>query len=256
MSARALLAALAVVVSCGSCVLVQRAIEPPFASFESEPHQVPADARVLVFHKTHGYTHDSIPSAVTAVQAAALAAGLAPFSTASGAAFTLDNLAHVDVVVFASANGTVLSPTQEAAFRAWVEQGGTVLLLHGAVGDFDRASPWWWTLIGARFVGHTLLPNVVSTEVRVTPHAVTARLPAAFVVEDEIYAFRDVRVPRHQILLRYEGGPLAWIHDVGKGSVIVNALGHTDVSWEQPEQRMFLEDALVVLSAHRHREPR
>jgi uncharacterized protein len=252
MTSRALLAALACL-SCGSCVLVQRVIEPPCPSFDDEPVTVPADARVLVFHKTHGYRHESIPVAVEAVQAAALAAGLAPFSTASGAAFTADNLAHIDVVVFASANGTVLSPTQEATFRAWVEQGGSVLLLHGAVGDFDRASPWWWELTGARFVGHTLLPNVVDAQVRVTPHAITGRLPPSFVVEDEVYSFANLRVPRHAILLRHADGPLAWVHQVQAGHVVVNALGHTDALWTRAETGAFLEDALTYLRAARGR---
>lgn len=251
MRARAL--ALLVVLALGSgtsCMLVQRVIEPPCPTFERAALDVPAGTRVLLFSKTHGYRHDSIPAARAAVVDAANAVGLPSFATESSAFATRGILKDLDVVVFISANGTLLSPMQEAALRAWVESGGSVILLHGAVGDFDRASPWWWTLIGARFVGHTMLPQLVDTTVRVNPGPLTARLPSAFQVIDEIYAFDDVRVARDEVVLRQgDGQPLAWLHRVGAGRVFVLALGHTPEFWSRSEVAVLLHDVLAVLAA-------
>src|SRR5258707_14627468 len=72
--------------------------------------------RVLVFTKTAGFHHDSIPAAVAALRGA----GVPLDATEDAGAFTDANLARYDVVVFLLTTGDVLDPTQQAAFERFV----------------------------------------------------------------------------------------------------------------------------------------
>ena len=70
--------------------------------------QAPALERVLVFSKTGGFRHDSIPQGIAAIQALGTANGFTVVATEDPTQFTDANLATFDVVVFLSTTGEVL----------------------------------------------------------------------------------------------------------------------------------------------------
>lgn len=64
---------------------------------------------ILVFTKTAGFRHDSIPNAVNAIKELALLDGLDVTTTEDAAAFTDDNLRQYRAVVFALTTGDVFT---------------------------------------------------------------------------------------------------------------------------------------------------
>src|SRR5215472_6465432 len=80
--------------------------------------------RILVFTKTAGFRHDSIPAAIAAVQQLGAQNGFGVDQTEDAGAFTDANLARYRVVMFLLTTGDVLNDTQQAAFQHYIEGGG------------------------------------------------------------------------------------------------------------------------------------
>jgi type 1 glutamine amidotransferase len=207
-------------------------------------------ARVLLFTRTLGFRHASIPAAVAALQRQAARQGLQIDHTEDPARFTATGLRRYRAVVFLSTTGDVLDPGGEAALRGFVAAGGGWVGVHAAA-DTEYGWPWYETLVGARFARH---PPVQRASVRVVDrdHPATARLPAVWARTDEWYDFR--RNPRGRVRVlatldesSYRGGgmgadhPIAWCQGtgsrspspVGAGRAFYTAGGHTAASWAE-----------------------
>src|SRR5215510_4245093 len=92
----------------------------------------PAPYRVLIFSRTAGYRHDSIPAATSAFMELGANGGYRAEATEDAAQFTAENLARFQVVVFLMTTGDVLDDTQQAAFEAWMNAGGSYMGVHSA----------------------------------------------------------------------------------------------------------------------------
>ena len=195
----------------------------------------PAEApRLLVFSKTEGWRHDSIPAAVEAVRQLGEAGGFDVDATEDAAVFTDDRLADYAAVVFLLTTGDVLDADQEAAFERFVRAGGGYAGVHSA-SDTEYDWPFYGELVGAYFASH---PPVQAGQVDVVAaHPSTAPLPERWAWTDEWYAFRE-RPQNVRVLMRvdestYEGGtmggdhPVAWAHEALGGRAWYTALGHT-----------------------------
>jgi type 1 glutamine amidotransferase len=242
--------------------LPARVDEGPFA-WPDGPADTGARDVVVILTKTHGYRHDVIDVTAAAVADAARRIDLRPLITDDAAVLDDDVLARVAVVVLAHANGRFATSEQFAALARFVDDGGGLLLLHAAVGDWQPSTPWLADAVGARFVGHSLLPGTeVATIVRRRPHALTRRLPHAVHIDDELYAFSDV--PRGATVLasfaqgtRVGGAleltmpgehPVLWTKTMGRGDVVVFTPGHVASTWQAPWMGPLLEDSLVFLA--------
>jgi type 1 glutamine amidotransferase len=199
--------------------------------------------RVLLFSRTLGFRHASIPAAVAALRREGARQGMVVDHTEDPAGFTAPGLRRYRVVVFLSTTGDVLDAAGEAALRGFVEAGGGWVGVHAAA-DTEDGWPWYGTLVGARFARH---PAVQRATVRVVDrdHPATAPLPAVWVRTDEWYDFRDNPRGRVRVLLTldessYRGGgmgadhPIAWCHRVGRGRAFYTAGGHTAAAWAEP----------------------
>ena len=109
--------------------------------------------RLLVFTKTEGYRHDSIPAAVEAIRGLAARHGLAVDHTEDAAMFRGDVLSAFKAVAFVNTTGDVLDGEQRRAFEAFVAAGGGWLGLHSAA-DTGYDWPWYGKLVGAWFKSH------------------------------------------------------------------------------------------------------
>jgi type 1 glutamine amidotransferase len=202
----------------------------------------PSSARVLVYSRTTGYRHDSIPAGVAAVRTL----GFAVDATEDPAAFEgpLDAYA---AVVFLSTSGDVLTDAGKDRLRAYVEDGGGFVGVHAAAcTEYDW--PYYGELLGARFSRHPAYqPGKAVIEDR--DHPATRHLPNVWEFTDEWYDFRAnprgaVRVLATADESSYEGGemgedhPLVWCKEQGAGRVFYTALGHAAEAYEDPE---FLE---------------
>lgn len=97
--------------------------------------------RVLVFSKTAGFRHQSIPEGVAAVKKLGQEQGFGVYVTEDAGHFTDENLAKYDVVVLLSTTGTIFDDVQKAAFQKFVQSGKGVVGIHSAT-DTEYEWPW------------------------------------------------------------------------------------------------------------------
>lgn len=198
---------------------------------------------VLIFSKTQGYRHESIPAAVAAVTRLARAYGLPVEATEDASRFRPEVLSRLQAVVWLSTMGRVLNAEQRRAFEQFVRQGGAYVGIHAASAceeDWD----WYGKLVGARFTQHPeLQPARVLVEDHV--HPATRHLGTTWLRSDEWYDFD--RNPRAyvRVLLSadeasYQGSgmsgnhPLAWCHELQGGRSFYTALGHASADYDDP----------------------
>jgi cytochrome c len=201
---------------------------------------------VLVFSRTGGFRHDSIPAGLTALTELAEQHGFGLAATEDKAQFTDENLARFAAVVFLSTTGEVLDAPHEAAFERYIAAGHGYVGIHAA-SDCEYTWPFYGALVGAYLAGHSLVvPASVKPE-SVT-HASLTGLPSPWLRTDEWYGFRSN--PRSQVTVlltvdetSYEPGqglmgadhPVAWYHSYQGGRAFYTALGHTAETFREPE---------------------
>ncbi|NUT94023.1 MAG: DUF1080 domain-containing protein [Saccharothrix sp.] len=204
---------------------------------------------VLVFSKTTGYRHDSIPAGVQAIRLLGAANGFSVAATEDSGRFTPGELAGYEVVVFLNTTGDVLDAAQKDAFEAYVRSGGGFVGVHAAA-DTEYDWPFFGELVGAHFASH---PAVQRATVRVESraHAATAHLGPTWVLTDEWYDYRTNPRGTARILSTvdestYSGGamgedhPHTWCKTVGDGRSFYTGSGHTAEIFADPNFRKLL----------------
>ena len=204
---------------------------------------------MLVFSKTSGFRHDSIPDGIAAIRALGAEHGFTVTDTEDSERFTDTVLAQYKVVVFLSTTGDILDAGQKAAFERYIHSGGGFVGIHSA-SDTEYQWPWYGQLIGAWFASH---PQIQRATVRIEDanHPSTKGLPASWERTDEWYNFR--RNPRSSVHVlasldeaTYSGGamgldhPIAWCQSVDGGRSWYTAMGHTKETYAEPLFRLHL----------------
>jgi len=210
-----------------------------------QAQSVVAKPRVLVFSKTKGWKHTSIPFANTTIQKFGKEHNFQVDTTRNAAYFTDDSLRHYQAVVFNSTTGNVLTQEQQAAFERYIQAGGGYMGIHSAA-DTEYEWPWYNKLMGAHFSSHPLQPGErkATVEVLDKSHPATAGLPDTWPRTDEWYNYRsfypDLKVLANLDENSYEGGtnganhPIAWYHEFDGGRAFYTGGGHTPESYDEP----------------------
>ncbi|WP_414720119.1 ThuA domain-containing protein [Umezawaea sp.] len=211
--------------------------------------QAQAPYQVLVFSKTAGFRHDSIPAGIQAIRDLGAANGFTVTATENAAAFTPTELAKYAAVVFLSTTGDVLDGTQQSAFESYVNGGGGFVGVHAAA-DTEYDWPFYGQVVGAYFLSH---PTVQQATVKVEDraHAATAHLGPTWTRTDELYDYRANPRPNVHVLATldessYSGGrmgadhPISWCRAVSAGRSFYTGLGHTIESYADPVFRAHL----------------
>jgi cytochrome c len=208
---------------------------------------VPAAAtfaeRVLVFTRTTGFRHDSIPDAIEAVRRIGAESDFTVDATEDPSAFTDEALASYRAVVFLLTTGDVLSGDQQDSFERYLRAGGGWVGVHSA-SDTEFGWPFYGEVVAAYFAGHPAVqPGTIHVED--PAHPATAALPAQWMRTDEWYDFRSNPRPDVHVLATldettYSGGsmgadhPIAWCHQPAGGRAFYTAGGHTRESYAEP----------------------
>lgn len=229
---------------------------------------VPADGtRILVFEKINGFDHGpSVDAATSAIRELAAELGWFVAVTDKGGALTPEFLSMFDAVVWNNNSGDVLTLSQRAAFRDYIESGGAYIGLHGAGGDMV----WFWdwyadALVGARFIGHPMNPQFQDARIDIekTASGIGASLAPGWTMNDEWYSFaRSPRAGGADVVatldestyeLKGFGGqdlrmgddhPIVWTRCVGKGRAVYSGVGHRAEVYAVPEYRRLLKESL------------
>jgi cytochrome c len=234
----------------------------PVAAAAPAPPSAAHGTHVLVFSKTAGYRHDSIPAGIETIKALGAEHGFEVEATEDAAAFTDENLAKYAAVVWLSTTGDVLDEAQQAAFQRYIEGGHGYVGVHAA-SDTEYQWPWYGSLVGAYFRSH---PAIQEATVRVEDHAhpSTVDLPEQWTRTDEWYNYQDN--PRSDVHVlatldesSYQPGdgamgadhPIAWCHENSGGRAWYTGGGHTTESYSEPEFRAHLTGGILYAAGQR-----
>ena len=200
------------------------------------------EAAVLIFSKTNGYRHQSIPVGIEAIKKMGLENKFTVDATEDSLAFTDNNLAKYNAIIFLNPTMNVLGEEQQKAMENYIRKGGGFVGIHAAT-DCEYNWPWYVKMVGASFLSHPAQQvakiNVVDKNNKATKH-----LPNPWERKDEWYNFKSMN-PDVKVLLKidetsYTGGkngdnhPMAWYHEYDGGRAFYTALGHTNESYSEP----------------------
>lgn len=158
---------------------------------------------------------------------------------------TKENLDLYDALIVYANHEQDKAP--EAIFP-WVKNGGGLVALHSACGNFHPSKDWF-DLVGGKFKsheGHEMTPKTVDLN-----HPITKDLPA-LTAWDETYVHSDLTKDRHLLQIREpinEGEkdpePWTWTRNEGKGRVFYTASGHDLRVWNQQPYQELVRRAIV-----------
>jgi type 1 glutamine amidotransferase len=210
----------------------------------ADAQPVAARYRVLVFSRTAGFRHDSIPDAIAAVRALGDENGFLVDATEDQTVFTDSVLAGYGAVIFLLTTGHVLDNSQQAAFERYIAAGNGFVGVHSAA-DTEYDWPWYGGLMSAYFASHPdIQPAAVHRED--ANHPSTVSVPDVWVRTDEWYNFQtnprdtpDIHVLASLDESSYSGGtmgdhPIAWCQEYAGGRAWYTAGGHTQESYSEP----------------------
>ncbi|RSK34010.1 ThuA domain-containing protein [Hymenobacter metallilatus] len=220
------------------------ACNPP----EDSTAQPEPAAALLIFSKTSGFRHESIPEGIRAMQALGQEHNFRVDTTTNAGLFTTAGLQPYQAVVFLSTTQDVLNEAQQRAFELYIRSGRGFVGVHAAT-DTEYGWPWYGRLVGAYFNGHPAIQTATIQLVNST-HPATAGLPVRWTRTDEWYNFRDLS-PNLTVLATldestYSGGthgpnhPIAWYQEFEGGRAFYTAGGHTSESFREPLFRQHL----------------
>ncbi len=200
--------------------------------------------RILLFTKTIGFTHGSIPFAVSAIRTSVEQSGFTVDDSNDASLFNPTDLASYDAVVFVMTTGNVLNNDQQLAFEEFIRAGNGFAGIHSAT-DTEYDWPWYGELVGAYFNNH---PSIQEATINIEDpgHPSMQGLDTPWIRTDEWYNFQDNPRANVNVLATldestYNGGnmgddhPVIWYHEYDGGRSWYSAGGHTSASYSDAQ---------------------
>ncbi|MEU6646352.1 ThuA domain-containing protein [Saccharomonospora sp. NPDC046836] len=206
----------------------------------------------LLFTKTAGYRHDSIPAGVARFEQLAADNNFTVDHTEDSSVFNDADLAGYDVVIMFQTSGMVWeNDEQRQAIQSYVQGGGGIAAIHNATDmGIENEFPWWDDLVnaGSHMPSHS--PGVLPGTAYVVDeqHPSTAGLPERWQRAEEWYNFDVSMRGKAHVLVNVDertynpGGdamgadhPISWCRDVGTARVWATAMGHPTAAYSEPE---------------------
>lgn len=229
--------------------------------------------KVLVYSRTAGFRHASIEPGIAAIRELGAANGFTVDATEDPAAFTPQNLAQYDVLLWLNTTLTVLdTDAQRAALVDYMSAGGGYVGVHSAA-DTEHDWPYYGSLVGAQFRSHPV-QQVGDLAVEAADHPSVAHLPNPWTILDEFYSFKWNPRGQVRVLLSIDEGsylqnpntsclpdsptfpqgyngamgdhPMSWCHDRLGGRAWYTALGHEIYLYQEPDFRAHLLNGILT----------
>lgn len=223
------------------------------------PHTVDSlsGAKVLVFSKTAGWRHDSIPEGIATFEKLATQEKFSVVTTEDAAIFNDLELKQFNAIVFLNTTLNVLDEDQELAMERYIQAGGGFVGIHAAA-DTEWEGEWFWyrNLVGAVFKNHPSQPSNVQNAkvISVAQDSALEKIPAEFSIADEWYNYRDMYHDLEVLMevdeKTYQGGehgdhhPITWAHEYDGGRAFYTGLGHSAETFQNPVFQQLLVNGL------------
>jgi len=234
------------------------------------PLTAAAKPKVLVYTRNYtpdgkGYVHDNIAASVAAIEKMGAEKGFDVVASDDPSVFTDANLKQFSALVFSNSNNEAFSTdAQRDAFKKYIEGGGGFVGIHSASGS-ERAWPYFWSVLGGKFVVHPKQQPFVVQVVDPTFQAAKG-LPASFTWTDECYFDDHLAADIHPVLVTDRTKlnpapanadsfpnplPLAWYHEFDGGREFYTALGHNKEDYSSPILYGLIENGILwAMKAH------
>ena len=215
---------------------------------------------VLVFSKTVGFRHTSIPAGIKAITVLAQQKGWVVTATEDPTLFTDDFLSRFDVAVFLNPTMNILDENQEKAFTAFIKSGKGFVGIHAAA-DCEYDWKWYGELNGAFFKTH---PPYQQATINIESTNHPAMKPfvgmKTFTIEDEWYSFKEN--PRGKVTVlasldetsikklpkddawKMGDHPIIWYREFEGARSFYTGFGHGDTSFENTAVQQHLYYAI------------
>jgi type 1 glutamine amidotransferase len=195
--------------------------------------------KVLIFSKTNGFRHASIPVGIAAIKKLGSENGFDVDATEDSTWFNKKTLKKYAALIFLSPTGKVFGPDEEKALQQYIHNGGGYVGIHAA-SDCEYNWSWYGEMVGAYFKSHPKQQKAKLIVVNKN-HPSTSFLPDVWERFDEWYNYKNIS-PNITVLIKidetsYTGGengdnhPMTWYHDFEGGRVFYTEMGHTDESY-------------------------
>lgn len=218
-------------------------------------------ANILVFSKTSGFRHDSIPAGIAMIEDLGNQYGYTVTTTEDSDDFTTENLAQYSTIVFMNTTGNVFDGNQEAAFQSYIENGGGYIGTHAAA---DTEHDWdWYTdvLLGtAEFIDHRDGIPMARLEIEQTSDPLMSHIGTEWFIADEWYFWKssprgvgNIEVLANLDHSSYESSsdlppvadhPIIYKNIVGTGRIFYTAIGHVDGNFSDPNMVEMIRKAI------------
>jgi type 1 glutamine amidotransferase len=214
--------------------------------------------KLLVFYRTEGFVHPSIPYGIEALIVLGKKTGaFEAVASEDMAMFTPEKLAEFDGVMFLNTTGLKFEdPAQRKALLDFIASGKGMMGIHAATDNF----PTWpeaQEMMGGKFNGHPWgAGDTVAVKIDDPKHPVAQAFGGkGFWIKDEIYQITgpfsrdkqrvllslDMSKPQNarpaNVIVRVDNDfPIAWIKKLsGGGRVFYSSLGHNEAIYQTPE---------------------
>ena len=209
---------------------------------------------VLVFSKTVGFRHSSIPNGVKCMIELGMEHGWSVTSTEDANLFTDDFLKNFDVVVFNNTTQDIFNDQQQEAFKRFYRKGKGFVAIHAAA-DTEYEWEWYGKLLGgdAWFLTHP--PNQPGTiVVESTDHPSMKYFDElnikTLTTWDEWYTFKNNPRSKVKVLATLDEGslkdlgkdpkktkmgdhPIIWYHEFEGGRSFYTGKGHMPENFDE-----------------------
>ena len=148
---------------------------------------------MLVFSKTLGFRHASIPEGIAAIQSLGAAHNFIVDATEDSAQFTDVNLSRYKTIIFLNPSGEILDAKQRAAFQRYIENGGGFVGIHNAAALLSPPMDnweWYTKLVGAQYESE-ISTQPIRLKILTHVHPSTLTLPEVWYFTTEAYNFKQ-----------------------------------------------------------------
>jgi type 1 glutamine amidotransferase len=157
--------------------------------------------------------------------------------------FNREVLDSQDIVMFyTTGNLPIKDEDRDYFLGEWLKQKGHGFIgVHSATDTYHEHEPYW-DMIGGTFDGHPWnAGDTVTITVHDTKHPVSKPWGDEFVIQDEIYQFKNWQPEKVHVLMSLNMAktelkkpyhvPVAWCKEYGEGRVVYISLGHREDVW-------------------------
>jgi type 1 glutamine amidotransferase len=233
-----------------SCKIFEKKIETKTIKIVKEN----SEKKILVFSKTNGWRHKSIPNGIEALKKIGIENTWKIDFSEDSLVFNSKNISKYNLIIFLNTTGNILGSEQEESFKKFINSGGGFVGIHAAT-DTEFNWPFYTNMIGAQFESH---PKQQMAKLQVHQHQnhpAIQHLDTTFEEFDEWYNFKKPVASHVNVLISidetsYEGGkmgakhPISWYHTYEGGRVFYTAMGHADNSYTNPKFLKHLKEGI------------